>query len=204
MEDGEYIYEGINPAHEKIMGITNDQIVGKKPSELSDHFGRDTIDYVIDLYDECVREKKSVKSEFYISEGIAKGWWLSSLMPIFDEKSRRVVKIFGSTLDITDRKQMEEALRISEVKYKTLFEVLPVGISVSDSSGNILESNKLAETILGLSKNEQTKRKIDGKEWNIVRTDRFADACRRIRQHYRFEHKPAYTKHRDGYCKRRR
>ena len=44
--------------------------------------------------------------------------------------------------DTTEHKKALEELHKSEIKYKTLFEVLPIGITISDDTGNILDSNK--------------------------------------------------------------
>ncbi|MEE4364944.1 MAG: PAS domain S-box protein [Desulfotignum sp.] len=67
--------------------------------------------------------------------------------------------------------QLETRLQASEIRYKTLFDVLPIGITVSDHAGSIVESNAVAEKILGLSRQEHTQRKIDSREWQIVRED---------------------------------
>jgi PAS domain S-box-containing protein len=66
----------------------------------------------------------------------------------------------------------EEELRIALIKYKTLFNNVPIGITVSDEAGNILETNPMAEKLLSLSQVEQKQRAIDGLEWQIVRSDR--------------------------------
>jgi PAS domain S-box-containing protein len=79
--------------------------------------------------------------------------------------------IVCSFVDITERKQLEELLRISLTKYKTLFETLPLGITVSDKAGNIIESNREAEWLLSLQQEEHVKRTIDGQEWRIIRSD---------------------------------
>ena len=72
---------------------------------------------------------------------------------------------------VAERKQAENDLRVALTKYKTLFNAVPLGITVSDEAGNILESNAMAEKLLGLSQNEQAQRAIDGSEWHIVRPD---------------------------------
>jgi PAS domain S-box-containing protein len=79
--------------------------------------------------------------------------------------------LFSVIHDITDRKQAEKALQISLEKYRVLFESFPIGVSVTDSSGNLLEVNRESERLLGVSLKEHTKRKIDGQEWKIIRPD---------------------------------
>jgi PAS domain S-box-containing protein len=52
-----------------------------------------------------------------------------------------------------------------------LFDSFPVGITISDSSGQITESNQMAELLLGLTPGEQERRTISGEDWRIVRPD---------------------------------
>ncbi|HMQ51463.1 MAG TPA: PAS domain S-box protein [Anaerolineae bacterium] len=73
--------------------------------------------------------------------------------------------------DISRQKQIEKSLDIVLTKYKTLFESFPLGITISDQAGNILETNAMAEVLLGLPAAEHTQRQIDGAEWQIVRPD---------------------------------
>ena len=47
----------------------------------------------------------------------------------------------GTTLDITERKQVEEALLASGEQYRALFETAPVGIGVADQTGRLLAFN---------------------------------------------------------------
>ena len=78
---------------------------------------------------------------------------------------------FVTMVAITERKQTEEALHVSLTKYRALFDSFPVGITVSDSVGKIIETNLIAEQLLGISRTEQCQRQIHGAEWQIVRTD---------------------------------
>jgi len=72
---------------------------------------------------------------------------------------------------IHDRQQAEETLRVALTKYQTLFDSLPLGITVSDQAGNILEAYSNSERLLGIPQAEHTRRNIDGPEWRIVRVE---------------------------------
>ena len=72
---------------------------------------------------------------------------------------------------IAELEGQNERLRSEAVKYRTLFNAFPNGITVSDAQGNILESNAVAEQLLGVHKAEHEKRAIDGPEWRIIRPD---------------------------------
>ncbi len=65
----------------------------------------------------------------------------------------------------------EAALRESEQKYRVLFDTFPLGITISDPSGKILESNARAVELLGIPKDEHEARRIDGEQWHIIRPD---------------------------------
>lgn len=73
--------------------------------------------------------------------------------------------------DLTERRRSENALRIALAKYKTLFECFPLGISITDETGRILESNPASEKLLGISRQEQVGRTVDGLEWRIMGLD---------------------------------
>jgi PAS domain S-box-containing protein len=73
--------------------------------------------------------------------------------------------------DVTSRKQSQQALEVTLAKYKTLFDTFPLGISVTDETGRILETNTTAEKMLALPPDEQTQRNIDSSAWHIIRYD---------------------------------
>jgi PAS domain S-box-containing protein len=81
----------------------------------------------------------------------------------------KTVKVGGTFQDITERKRAEAALTESEEKYRVLFQSFPVGVTVSDEHGNILETNHFSEKLLGVSRPEHEGRRINGGEWAIIR-----------------------------------
>ena len=58
--------------------------------------------------------------------------------------------------EIDSRAKTEQWLRESEIKYRTLFESVPVGIGIADFDGHILENNSALRALYGYSKEEIT------------------------------------------------
>jgi PAS domain S-box-containing protein len=87
---------------------------------------------------------------------------------IFKLPSGEVVTIYN---DVTDQKNQEKDLRESEKKYRVLFDTVPLGITVSDQFGNIVESNAVYEKFLGTPETEPGTRTVDEPQWQIIRPD---------------------------------
>jgi PAS domain S-box-containing protein len=80
-------------------------------------------------------------------------------------------EVIGIARDITEQKRGEEALHVALVKHKVLFDSFPLGITVTDEGGGVLECNFTAEKLLGLSRERHVQRGIAGPEWHIIRPD---------------------------------
>ncbi|MEY3299686.1 MAG: hypothetical protein RLZZ597_2946 [Cyanobacteriota bacterium] len=105
-------------------------------------------------------------------------WMLDRGQVIEHAPDGKPLRMIGINHDITDRKQIEAALRQSEEalresrnKYQTLFETLPLGIAITDAQGQLLEVNPASEQLLGLTASEQTARTYDAPDWQIIRPD---------------------------------
>ncbi|MRS05741.1 PAS domain S-box protein, partial [bacterium] len=94
-----------------------------------------------------------------------------TIIPVLNDASVCTFLLWTSH-DITNLKRAEEASRAALAKYKTLFDHFPLGITVTDHVGNILESNPIAEKLLGIPQHEHNRRDIDSSEWRMVRVDR--------------------------------
>ncbi len=115
----------------------------------------------------AMMSKKSEHTIMYTPDGRI---WDEGGEPIFDPDGN-LIGIVEIATDITESKKLESELRISLTKYEALFNIFPIGITISDTTGQIIESNQIAETLLGISREEQEKRLIDGEEWRIIRPD---------------------------------
>ena len=73
------------------------------------------------------------------------------------DSSGSIVGITGSSLDISERKRTEEALRASELKYRDIFTWAPIGIYQSTRDGRIVMANESLTRMLGYEKIEELK-----------------------------------------------
>ena len=76
------------------------------------------------------------------------GWTCSRAVPLFDNDGE-IVEWFGTARDITDRKHEQEALRLSEERFRVLFDLGPVAMYTVDANGTIQEFNQNAIALWG-------------------------------------------------------
>jgi len=158
-EPCDYRFLDINPAFERLTGLKRDQVIGKTYHEVLPDEG----DRWVNMYGKVMLTGEPIQFEDYSPT-------LNKYYEVFAYRytPNQFATIF---LDITEHKQTEDDLRINLTKYSVLFDTLPLGVTVSDKNGHILESNQEATKLLGLSDEEQRHRMIQGEEWKIVRPD---------------------------------
>ena len=156
----DYRFLDINPAFERLTGLKRELVIGKTYHEVLPSEG----DRWVNIYGKVVLSGESVRFEEYSPT-------LNKYYEVFAYRCapNQFAVLF---LDLTEHKQMEDELRINLTKYSVLFESLPLGVTVSDQNGQIIESNREASYLLGLSDEEQKQRHIGGEQWKIIRLDR--------------------------------
>jgi PAS domain S-box-containing protein len=87
--------------------------------------------------------------------------WTSANIQASRDESGRIVGFVGMGVDITERKQAEEKLRESEIRYRTLFEQSPDGVLIIDPQTAIaIEFNEVAHCQLGYTREEFKRLRI--------------------------------------------
>ncbi|MFC1490660.1 PAS domain S-box protein [Candidatus Latescibacterota bacterium] len=92
---------------------------------------------------------------------------LSTSEPEFDENGK-LSRITGTVQDITESERAEQALRISEERYRRLYKSVQAGVVLQSSDGTILHANKTACEILKMKMDEITRRTSMNLEWQMT------------------------------------
>jgi len=86
--------------------------------------------------------------------------------------SEEVLKLFARVAAASLRQQQaEEALHRVTEERRVVLDLVPVGISITDEQGQIVEANQMSEEILGVPLADHKGRRYDGEAWDIVRPD---------------------------------
>jgi PAS domain S-box-containing protein len=80
-------------------------------------------------------------------------WW-TTLKFLVEESASSLPLVGGIAIDITPRMRVEEALRASEDRYRSLVELAGSVIAVVGPDGRIVEFNRAAEAFFGLTREE--------------------------------------------------
>ncbi|RFP63201.1 MAG: PAS domain S-box protein [Limnothrix sp. CACIAM 69d] len=165
--DRDLYYRYVNQSYEDWFGLCPQEICGKR---VADVIGQQAYQLVKPHIDRVLKgEIVTYESVVPYAQG-GQRYIRATLIP--DQAiDQSVHGYYAMVVDFTEHFQLEHALQESQQKYRTLFEILPVGVSIANASGQILEANPESKRILGISKEEHTQRTCDSPVWEILRSD---------------------------------
>ncbi|MGB3008292.1 MAG: PAS domain S-box protein, partial [Chitinophagaceae bacterium] len=101
---------------------------------------------------EVIGKRKSFNKEYRIQAINDKQTkWLLGLGEVIIDDSGNVTGLIGTIQDITERKNVEELLRQSELNLRTIFDNTNTGFYLLDIDGNIISFNKIVNQFAKLS-----------------------------------------------------
>jgi PAS domain S-box-containing protein len=80
-------------------------------------------------------------------------WWFIRNVPLRDETGK-LIRWYGTAIDIEDRKRAEQALRKSEERWRSVFENSAIGVALTDLNGRFLAANHVYQAIVGYTEEE--------------------------------------------------
>lgn len=90
-------------------------------------------------------QSQEIQSEYRIVRANGQVHWIDSRGAISYDASGRPVRMIGTSVDITERKETEQALRESEAKYSTLVEQAQDGVFIHQDNAYQFANRALAE-----------------------------------------------------------
>jgi PAS domain S-box len=145
------------------IGLSPEQVVGKTDEEIMTS-NPDAARKLTKLKREVLQSGKSAQGEIEYNHNNKILHYSIFIDPLFNTDGQ-IIGITGASLDITERKKAEETIRSSETKWRNLFEILPVGVSVVDSNRKVLEYNSALCQILDLSPEDLLNGKHLGRKY---------------------------------------
>lgn len=131
----------------RIFGYSMDEVIGRKVWEFVVPEKRKEIR---EIFIAKVKKMDSTPVEVECIRNNGVRFWAEIKINIFKDQQR----IFGVLSDITNRKNMELALKDSEQKYRSVVTAMNDGIILRDTKGKVMAWNKAAERILDLNDEE--------------------------------------------------
>jgi formate hydrogenlyase transcriptional activator len=166
-----------NAGAERIKGYSADEIIGQ-------HFSRFYTKEDIES-GKPDRELKIAISEGHLED---EGWrvrkdghrfWANVVITAIRDQNSELLGFSKVARDLTERKKLDEALHLSEQRFRTLFEFSPDAIIATNPNGEITEANSQVQKVFGYVRAE-----LLGQPVEILIPERFRDTHPGHRKEY--------------------
>jgi PAS domain S-box-containing protein len=152
----------VNAAFEKVTGWPLQEVLGRTPYSLLTHASEDPV--VHQRVAQAVRLGHGLRHEWLRRARDGRDLWLDiDLRPVHDD--RRALRGFVRVCSDTTARVQQQA------KLAALWAALPAGVTVLDADARIVDANREAERMLGLSLAQMQGRAAPDPRWRCLRAD---------------------------------
>lgn len=144
--DREGVYRKIAPTNPSLLYKPPQELLGKN---LTDVFPPQEAALFLGIGRQVLETKQSARIEYVLDIGGRSVWFQTTVSPLDEDSTLWVAH------DITNRKEMEEALRTAEERYRNIFENAVEGIFQSLPEGRFVSVNAAFARMLGYDTPEE-------------------------------------------------
>ncbi|HEY5975065.1 MAG TPA: PAS domain-containing protein, partial [Geobacteraceae bacterium] len=128
---------------EKLLGYPVDQWLNEADF-WTNHLHPGDRTWAFDFCLQATQAKRNHTFEYRFLANDGRIIWLRDVVTVVVENDRPV-KLRGVMLDVTEKKQADEALKAREILLNTVLDTLPVGVWIADRQGELIRANQAAE-----------------------------------------------------------
>ena len=149
----EFKFEYVSPAVTKIMGYTPEEHY-TNPDLIRNSIHPEDRNMLIEI--NSIHIDKPVTLRWYRKDG--KLIWTELRNTLITDDGGKPIAVEGMSLDITEKKLAEDALRESEERFQSAFDYAAIGISLTSRDGRLIKVNRSLCNILGYTEEELLSR----------------------------------------------
>jgi len=159
--NSDYQFTYANKAFAQALGKPLETIIG---NDLWGIYQKDGADFRRDVTKEVFETGQIKVVDNVVPKPSGNLYFITTFKPIFNEQNI-VISVVAMAKDITDRKQAEEAVRVSEVRFRELFNHMSSGVAVYeavDNGGDFIfrDFNPAAEKIEKVSRQDILNKRV--------------------------------------------
>ena len=147
--------EFINKKLTEILGYTEEDLIGKNWFEII--YPESIVDELKFTFQQVITGIAEPVDYIEIKINTKKGKekTLAFRNIVIKDEDGKIVQVLSSAEDVTERREMENALQESEERYRKLIDTSPDSIILADLNGNIILANERAAEMHGMEKSEE-------------------------------------------------
>jgi PAS domain S-box-containing protein len=153
--DGKLVFDGANPAADKIIGTDHHKYIGKTIQEAFPNLANTN---VLEMYSKVATGELNTQQfeiEYHDEQQINGVFSVT----VFQSGENFVTVQF---IDISEQKNAELALKVSEERFRHVFEHSPIGMSMTGVDGTLRANNAFCEMV------GYTEEELQGKSWKEI------------------------------------
>ncbi|MBK6962877.1 MAG: PAS domain S-box protein [Bacteroidales bacterium] len=149
VNDEDWTMQFVSDGCKAITGYDPDDFIDNKTLSFKNIINPDFVEPIRMKWDEILQERKVFKFEYPIMHANGETRWMwEQGQGIFSGKNE-LLYLEGFITDITERKLIQETIRVSEEKLRTIIETSPDGISITSLDGTVQFVSGRAISMLG-------------------------------------------------------